>query len=157
MGSPSTDALGPEPNPQLLLRAGSRHPHGLRTAAGIVGDRQIRATTAGRRRLKRQAAVQLAAAARELPHVVPVFRKSPASTPVTTILVMDSAVVPTLVSVTFLTTLVKPTAKVPKLRGVGASLAVVPVPLSGTFCGLPAALSVTLTDALRAPLADGLN
>ncbi len=101
--------------------------------------------------------VQLAAAARELPQVVAVSGKSAASVPVTAMLLMVSAVVPMLVSVTFLTALVRPTAKVPKPRGMGASLAVVPVPLSGTCCGLPAALSVILTDALRAPVADGLN
>jgi hypothetical protein len=56
-----------------------------------------------------------------------------------------------------LTALVKPTANVPKFNVVGDSLAVVPVPLSGTCCGLPAALSVMLTAALRAPIADGLN
>jgi hypothetical protein len=70
---------------------------------------------------------------------------------------MVSAVVPTLVSVTFLTALVRPTANVSKPNGVGESLAVEPVALSGTCCGLPAALSVMLTDALRAPVADGLN
>jgi hypothetical protein len=101
--------------------------------------------------------VQFAAAASELPQVVAVSGKSAASAPVTAMLLMVSAVVPMLVSVTFLTALVRPTAKVPKPRGVGASLAVVPVPLSGTCCGLPAALSVMLTDALRAPVADGLN
>jgi hypothetical protein len=101
--------------------------------------------------------VQLAAAARELPQVVAVSGKSAASAPVTAILLMVSAVVPTLVSVTFLTALVKPTANAPKPRGVGESLAVVPIPLSGTCCGLPAALSVMLTAALRAPVADGLN
>jgi hypothetical protein len=101
--------------------------------------------------------VQLAATARELPQVVAVSGKSAVSVPVTAILLMVSAVVPTFVSVTFLTALVKPTAHVPKASGVGESLAVVPVPLSGTCCGLPAALSVMLTAALRAPIADGLN
>jgi hypothetical protein len=101
--------------------------------------------------------VQLAAAARELPQVVAVSGKSPASAPVTAMLLIVSVVVPMLVRVTFLTGLVKPTASVPNPNGVGTSLAVVPVPLNGTCCGLPAALSVMLTDALRAPVAEGLN
>ena len=101
--------------------------------------------------------VQLAAAARDAPQVVAVSGKSPASVPVTAMLVIVSAAVPTLVSVTLSTVLVKPTAQVPKAREVGESLAVVPVPLSGTCCGLPAALSVMLTAALRAPAAAGLN
>src|SRR5436190_20599958 len=40
---------------------------------------------------------------------------------------------------------------------VGESFAVVPIPLSVTFCGLPAALSLMLTAAVRVPLAVGLN
>ena len=100
--------------------------------------------------------VQLFAAASELPQVV-VSPKSAASAPVTAMLVMVSDVVPTLVSVTLSAVLVKPTAQAPKFSAVGESLAVVPVPLSGTCCGLPAALSVMLTSALRAPTADGLN
>jgi hypothetical protein len=101
--------------------------------------------------------VQLAAAARELVQVVAVSGKSAASAPVTAMLLIVIVVVPMLVSVTFLTGLVKPTASVPNPSGAGTSLAVVPVPLSGTCCGLPAALSVMLTDALRAPVAEGLN
>jgi len=101
--------------------------------------------------------VQLLAAAKELPQVVAVSGKSADSAPVTAILEMVSVVVPTLVSVTFLTRLVVPTVTVPKFTRVGVSLAAVPVPLSGTCCGLPAALSVMLTAALRAPVAVGLN
>ena len=36
-------------------------------------------------------------------------------------------------------------------------LGATPVPLSGTFCGLPAALSLMLSAAIRAPDAEGLN
>ena len=70
--------------------------------------------------------------------------------------VIVSAVVPTFVSVTVFAALVTPMATVPKLK-LGESLAVVPLPLSDTCCGLPAALSVTLRDALRVPLAVGLK
>lgn len=61
------------------------------------------------------------------------------------------------VSVTVFAALVTPMATVPKFKLVGESFAVVPIPLSGTFCGLPAALSVMLRAALRIPLAAGLN
>ena len=70
---------------------------------------------------------------------------------------MVSEVVPRFVSVTVLAALVTPMATVPKVKLVGESFAVVPVPLSGTCCGLPAALSVTLRAALRVPLAVGLK
>ena len=66
-------------------------------------------------------------------------------------------VVPTLVSVTVCAEVVVPMATVPKLRLVGESFAVVPVPLSGTRCGLLAALSVMLRAAVRVPVAVGLK
>ena len=40
---------------------------------------------------------------------------------------------------------------------VGESFAVVPIPLSVTFCGLPAALSLMLSAAVRVPDIVGLN
>jgi hypothetical protein len=73
------------------------------------------------------------------------------------IAVIVNEVVPTFVSVIIFAALVTPMATVPKFKLVGESFAVVPVPLSGTCCGLPAALSVTLTAALRVPLAVGLK
>ena len=49
----------------------------------------------------------------------------------------------------------------PKLRLVGvkvtAGAGVTPVPLKLTLCGLPEALSVIVTLALRAPLAEGVK
>jgi hypothetical protein len=66
-------------------------------------------------------------------------------------------VVPTLVSVTVFAGLVVPMATVPKFRLVGKSFAVVPTPPSGTCCGLPAALSLTLSAAVRVPLTVGLK
>jgi len=71
--------------------------------------------------------------------------------------VMLKLVVPTLVSITVFAALVVPMATVPILRLVGESFAVVPIPLRVTFCGLPAALSVTLSAAVRVPDAVGLN
>ena len=66
-------------------------------------------------------------------------------------------VVPTLVSVTVCAGLPLPMATVPKFRLAGESLAVVPIPARLTFCGLPAALSVMLSTAVRVPDAVGLN
>ena len=47
----------------------------------------------------------------------------------------------------------------PKPRLVGETLtrAAVPVPERLTVCGLPLALSVMLTEAVRLPLAEGVN
>jgi hypothetical protein len=77
--------------------------------------------------------------------------------PVIAIPVIVSVVVPTFVSVTVFAAVVVPTVTEPKLKLVGESFAVVPVPLSETVCGLPDALSVTLKAALRVPLAVGLK
>src|SRR5256712_7404189 len=74
--------------------------------------------------------------------------------------VMLKAVVPTLVRVIVfggLSVPIVPIATTPKLKLTGESFAVVPIPLSVTFCGLPAALSLMLTAAIRVPLAVGLN
>jgi len=71
--------------------------------------------------------------------------------------VMVSVAVPMLVRVTVLAALVVPTPTELKLKPAGRSLAVVPAPLRGTSCGLPTALSVTLSAALRIPVAEGLN
>ena len=62
-----------------------------------------------------------------------------------------------MVSVTVFAGLVVPMVSMPKFRLVGESFAVVPIPLSVTFWGLPAALSVTLSAAVRVPDAVGLN
>ena len=77
--------------------------------------------------------------------------------PLIAIAVIVSEVVARFVSVTVFAALITPMATVPKLKLVGESFAVVPMPLSGTCCGLPAALSVTLRAALRVPFAVGLN
>ena|SRR5215469_16502057 len=77
--------------------------------------------------------------------------------PVIAIPVMFNVVVPPFVNVTVLAAVVASTLTEPKLTLVGESLAAVPIPLSGTRCGLPAALSVTLRAALRVPLAVGLK
>jgi hypothetical protein len=83
--------------------------------------------------------LQVAPVANELPQVW-VCAKSPALVPVMEIPPMLMAVVPTLVSVTVIAGLVAPMETVPKFRLVGNSFALVPVPPSGTCCGLPAAL-----------------
>ena len=106
--------------------------------------------------LKMILTLQVAPAANELPQVW-VCAKSPALIPVMATPAMLRVVAPTLVSVTVFAGLVVPMLTVPKFRVVGNSFAVVPVPPSVTCCGLPAALSVMLRAAERAPLAVGLN
>src|SRR5437879_6525279 len=100
--------------------------------------------------------VQFALAAKELPQPL-VCAKSPGLTPASVMLVMVIAVVPMFFRVTVLAALVVPTVTEPKLTEAGVIWAVVPVPVSGTCCGLPAALSVTVKLALRAPVVEGLN
>ena len=107
--------------------------------------------------------VQLAPAASVLGLMgqVLVCAKSPAFVPATVMLVIVRAAVPLFVSVTDLAALVVPTFWAPKLRLVGFSVTAgaetVPVPESATLCGLPAALSLIVTLALRLPVAVGEN
>lgn len=67
---------------------------------------------------------------------------------------------PVFVSVTFFAALIVFVDWLPKIRLEADSVAVVaavrvPVPVAAALCGLPAALSVTTTEALRAPCAEG--
>ncbi len=71
--------------------------------------------------------------------------------------VMIRLVVPTLVNVTVWAGLVVNSNTEPKFRLVGESFAVVPIPLRLTFCGLPEALSLMFSAAVRVPDARGLN
>jgi hypothetical protein len=88
-----------------------------------------------------------------------VCAKSPAFAPVTPIELIVSAPVPELVNVTFWAALVVPISWLPKPRLVGenvtAGVGATPVPLSATACGFPGALSVIVTEAVRAPAAVG--
>ncbi len=81
---------------------------------------------------------------------------SPALAPVSVMPAMLSAAVPVLVNCTFVAVLVVPTFWL-KAVLVGARVAAgaVPLPDSGTVCGLPGTLSLTLTLAARAPAAVG--
>ena len=68
---------------------------------------------------------------------------------------------PVLLRVRVCAALVVPTDRLPKLRLVAERLATgaaaVPVPERLTACGLPLALSVMLTEALRVPEAEGVK
>src|SRR3954447_18671093 len=88
-----------------------------------------------------------------------VWAKSPAFVPPTRIEPMASGAVPLFVTVTVWAALVVPTVWPPKVRFVGAGVTAgcVPVPLRPAVCGLPVALSVTFTLALRLPVADGVK
>ena len=77
-------------------------------------------------------------------------------------LVMLSAVLPMLLSVTVCGPLVVPDAWLPKLtlfedRLTTGPAAAVPVPVKLTVCGLPAALSVMVIVPVRVPVAVGVN
>ena len=107
--------------------------------------------------------VQLAPAARVLGLVGQVFvwPKSAALVPVSPIELIVSGAVPELVKVTFCAALEVPTACWPKPRLVGESVTAgavaTPVPASVTECGVPGALSLMLTEAVRAPAALGVK
>ncbi len=81
--------------------------------------------------------------------------------PLAVMLVMLSVVLPKLVSVTDFPGLVVPTSWAAKVTPVGDKVAfgpeTTPVPLREAICGLPAALSETLSAALRNPDVVGLN
>ena len=80
--------------------------------------------------------------------------------PVTVMSVKVSVAPPLFVKVSACVTLV-PTACAPNARGDGlivrSGAAAVPVPVKATLCGLPDALSVIRSEALREPVAVGLN
>jgi len=104
------------------------------------------------------AIVQLVPAASELPHVL-VWAKSLALAPASARLVMLKAALPVLLRVTVCVALLTSTGWVPKARLVGERLttAAVPVPERLAVCGLPLALSVMLTEAVRLPVAAGVK
>jgi hypothetical protein len=87
--------------------------------------------------------------------------KSPACAPVAAMLEIVNGAVPVFFNVDDCGAPIVPTSCEPKTRLVGVSVTagagVVPVPVSPTVCGLPAALSVTLTLAVRLPAAVGWN
>jgi len=102
--------------------------------------------------------VQLAPGASELPHVV-LRAKSAGSVPVKLMLVILRDAVPKLVSVTDCAVLVVRTGWVAKVRLLVDRVALGPeknpVPLKAMDCGLPAVLSVMVTEAVRGPLSVG--
>ena len=79
--------------------------------------------------------------------------------PVASMLLTVKLAFPELVTVTAFVALLLPINTPLKLRLVGDSVTAgaVPVPLKATLCGLPAALSVTLTVDVRVPVLVGVN
>ncbi len=73
--------------------------------------------------------------------------------------VMLNEALPLFVSVTFCAPLVVPTSWLLKATLVGERLTAgpIPVPVKVTLCGLPLALSLMLTAAVRVPVAAGVN
>jgi hypothetical protein len=100
-------------------------------------------------------AVQLAPAARLDPHVF-VWAKSDAFVPEKVKLVIAIATELPFVIVTVWAALFAPTFVDGNVSEAGETvIAAMPVPESGIVCGLPVALSVMVTDALRAPIPAG--
>jgi hypothetical protein len=85
--------------------------------------------------------------------------KSLVFVPPTVTVEMMRLAVPALVTVTALAALVVPTGSLAKLTlvVVRLTLGAVPVPLKPTTCGPPLALSAKFREALRLPVADGVN
>jgi hypothetical protein len=70
------------------------------------------------------------------------------------------AALPVFDNITVCGGLAKPSFTCPNVRLVGVTLALArraPVPVMPTVCGLPPALSVMVSDAVREPTADGVN
>jgi hypothetical protein len=102
--------------------------------------------------------VQLPFAANELAHVL-VSAKSPGLAPVKAIPLIAKAAFPVLLRVKDWVALVVPRfwlAKV-RLEVVMPATGPLPVPLKFMVCGLPAALSVMLTTAVRLPIPAGVK
>ena len=127
---------------------------GLPGALSAIESEALRAPVATGRKVTLM--VQELPALRVVPHVV-VRLKSAALVPLNEIVPTVMLPLPVLVSVTERTVLLVFNPCVPNASEVGDTLAVgpVPVPLSGTVCGLPEALSVTVRDAARDPIAVG--
>lgn len=102
--------------------------------------------------------VQLVATASEPPHVF-VCAKSPLFVPVMAMPAIVNGAVPVLHRLTICAPLVPPTIWPPKLRLAppSATIGAMPVPVSDTICGLPAALSLMVTAPLRIPLSAGVK
>lgn len=81
------------------------------------------------------------------------FMKSPAFVPVRWIALIVKTAKPVFVSVTVCGGLLLPTGWLPNVRvaGLRVANATSPVPCKGTLCGLPSALSTTVTSPVRTP------
>jgi hypothetical protein len=88
-----------------------------------------------------------------------VWLKSPPLAPVIMMLLRVSVAVPVFLSVTALAALLVPTAWLENARLVGARVTAdwSPVPVSVIVCGLPDALSVTVTVPVRVPVVVGVK
>src|SRR5205807_634490 len=105
--------------------------------------------------LKVTLTVQLAPAVTLLPQLL-VWAKSPLAT----MLAMFNTAVPLLVSMDVWDGLVVPMSRLPKIKLLLDRVmtgARIPLPVRGTDCGLPGALSVMVIDPLREPAAVGVG
>jgi hypothetical protein len=105
--------------------------------------------------------MQVAATARELPHVLAVRTKEDAPAPPRTMEERLAATVPVFLTVTVKAGVCNPMPAGPKPMLVADKVTAVPaglpVPFSATLCGEPVALSVTAMPADKLPVVVGLN
>jgi hypothetical protein len=128
----------------------------VRPAKGAIADRHVPLATPHRRGVNVTWTVQLAPALRLLPQVL-VSLKSPGLTPAIPMEKIAIGALPALVSVTVRAVLEVPTGRFPMYRLRGDHWKKVARPVSGTVCGLPIAVSVIETEAVRTPCAVGVN
>jgi hypothetical protein len=134
------------------------------TACGLLPALSLKESVAVR--LPIAAGVKVTLMAQVLPgatrapvQVSTLLPKSPAFAPVSPTLVMVRLAVPLLVTVSVCAALVAATTRLPKSRlaAEGVKAAAMPVPVRFTVWGLPAALSVNTTEAVRVPVALGVK
>ena len=102
--------------------------------------------------------VQLSLTASVPPQVLADFRNEVASAPLKLVAPKVTIAALVFLSVTSCAAEATPSGVEPKVRLAGVSVTVrVPVPLRGTVCGDPVALSATFRDAVSVPAANGLN
>src|SRR2546428_801959 len=133
---------------------------GLPAASSVMVSVAVRALAAVGVKVRLRTQLAPAASVAPLMQVVPeASAKSPALAPPSTAVAMLGGAVPLLVRVTVCPALVVPTRWLPSARHVAerVTAGAVPVPVSDTVCGLPAASSVMFTVAARAPGAAGVN
>lgn len=132
---------------------------GLPTASSLTVTLALREPVAEGEKVTEIVQVALTASVAGATGQAFVCAKSPGFGPARPTLAIESGALPMFFNVTVCAGLVVPTVCAPKARlaGVNVTAGSVPVPVSGTICGLPLASSAIETLALRLPVAAGEN